>query len=113
MTSICHGTDHGYICHLSKLCRHVSPDATTSDAMLCQHLEFEHFLSLPGTTYGQMSQAIREAEKRRAPEVVLALKREYGRMVDPRPPTPKQEPISVAIHASWHAPIGQTMDLFA
>ena len=83
MTAKCHGTDYGYICHLAKLCRHVSPDATVSDAMLCEHLGFEHFMSHPSTTYGQISQAIREAEKRRGPEVVVALKREYARMMPP------------------------------
>lgn len=113
MTAKCHGTDHGYICHLAKLCRHVSPEATASDAMMCEHLGFEHFMSRPDTTYGQMSQARRDAEKRGVPEVVLALKREYARMVAPRPPAPKPVPPGVALHAAWHAPIGQTMDLFA
>ena len=113
MTAKCHGTDYGYICHLAKLCRHVSPDATVSDPMLCEHLGFEHFMSHPSTTYGQISQAIREAEKRRGPEVVVALKREYARMMPPRQPEPKPAPPGVALHAAWNSPIGQTMDLFA
>lgn len=109
MTAQCHGTDHGYICHLAKLCRHVNPEATVNDAMLCEHLGFEHFMSPPSTTYGQISLARREAEKRGVPEVVVALKREYARMMPPR----QHEPPGVALHAAWNSPIGQTMDLFA
>lgn len=114
MTAQCHGTDHGYICHLAKLCRHVNPEATVNDAMLCEHLGFEHFMSPPSTTYGQISLARREAEKRGVPEVVVALKREYARMTAPANPSREQTHApGVALHAAWHSPVGQTMDLFA
>lgn len=108
----CHGADYGYICHLSTLCRHVTPEAPVSDAMLCEHLGFEHFMSPPSTTVGAISVARREAEKRGVPEVVLALKREYARMLTPTPPEPKPETPGVALHAAWHSPIGQNMELF-
>lgn len=109
----CHGTDYGYICHLAQLCRHVKPEATVSDAMLCEHLGFEHFMSHPSTTVGAISVARREAEKRGVPEVVLALKREYARMLTPPPPEQKPEALGVTPHADRHSPFGQTMDLFA
>lgn len=104
MTKPCHGTDHGYVCHLSNLCRHVTADATWADAMLCEHLGFEHFMSHPTTTVGTISKARSDAEKRGIPTLAQALKREYERMLAPRQaPT---APVSIV-------PIGQTMDLFA
>lgn len=105
MTRHCHGTDHGYICHLAQLCRHVTPESTTSDAMKCEHLGFEHFISHPSTTYGAISRARSDAERRGVPEVVQALKREYTRMTKPKAP-------DIAPHTVLHTPVGQTMELF-
>lgn len=108
----CHGTDHGYVCHLSKLCRRVTSEASISDAMLCTHLGFEHFMSHPSTTVGAISSARRDAEKSGVPEVAEALRREYARMLIPKPAPPLQAPI-VDPHAEVKPLIGQTMDLFS
>lgn len=102
MNRPCHGSDHGYVCHLAKLCRHVASDSTVSDAMLCEHLGFEQFMSHPETTIGAISRARHEAEKRGVPEVAQALKREYRRML-----MPLQAPGCIQVA------VGQTLDLFA
>jgi hypothetical protein len=110
MSTPCHGTDHGYICHLAHLCRHVTPEATTSDAMLCTHLGFEQFISHPMTTYGAISKARHDAARRGVPELEQALKREYERMTSP------EDQAGAAPQEAWikaTPPIGQTFELFA
>lgn len=107
----CHGTDHGYVCHLAKLCRHVTPEATINDAMLCTHLGFEHFMSHPSTTVGAISIARRNAGKGGAPEVAAALKREYARMLTQKPA--QQQAFDIDLHARPKPAIGQNMELFS
>lgn len=113
MPANCYGIDYGYVCHLKKLCRHVTPEATPSDAMRCDHLDFVHFRSHPSITLGAISSARREAEKRRVPEVIHALTREYARMLITKPARPNPEAPAAEEPAALDGPIGQTMDLFA
>jgi hypothetical protein len=112
MSKPCHGTDHGYICHLAQLCRHVTPEATTSDAMKCSHLGFEQFISHPMTTYGAISKARHDAARRGIPELEQALKREYERMTSPKGQA-VAVPQAALIKTMPMPPIGQTFELFA
>lgn len=104
----CHGIDYGYVCHLKAHCCRVTDDATVEHRMLCEHLEFPHFRSHPGTTLQTLGRLRVAFERRGIPTAAEALRTEYQRVAAPPEPTPAP---GAALAAAW-APLPQ-LELFA
>lgn len=105
--SPCYGIDYGYVCHLKAHCVHVTPEATVEHRMLCEHLEFAHFRSQPGTTLQTVGRLRIAFEKRGIPTAAEALRTEYARMAKPAEPKPAP---GAALAAAWNSP---QLSLFA
>lgn len=108
-TAPCYGIDYGYVCHLSAHCARVTPDATVEDRMLCEHLEFPHFRSHPGTTLQTLGRLRVAIQKRGIDAAAQALQREAARFFEPMPPPPSP---GAALAAAWKAS-PQQQELFA
>ena len=104
----CYGIDYGYVCQLSAHCCRITDEATIEHRMLCEHLEFPHFRSHPGTTLQTLGRLRRAFERRGIPTAAEALMREQNRFLPPPEPTPAP---GAALAAAW-APLPQ-LELFA
>ena len=105
----CYGIDYGYVCHLKDHCARVTPEATVEHAMLCEHMEFPHFQSQPGTTLQTLGRLRVALERRGITTAAEAVQREYGRVCFPQPTNPTPRPGAV-LAAAWHPP---QQELFA
>jgi len=104
----CFGIDYGYVCHLGTHCARVTPEATVEHRMLCEHLEFPHFQSHPGTTLQTLGRLRVALQKRGITTAAEALQLEYTRVAAPPAPTPTP---GAALAAAWASQPQQ--DLFA
>ena len=106
----CYGIDFGYVCHLKRQCARVTPEATVEHAMLCEHLEFPHFLSIAGTTLQTLGRLRREMQKRGIHSAAAALQQEMDRFFE-KPPEQVAAAPGADLAAAWRA-LPQ-MELFA